>query len=110
MQCKKCKNECMESELTNGYCYECSQKYKDDIAELKNTENPISTKIKTASSIIKIIGYIGTIIVLLALIFAYGFLIGITGGILEAFVIFITTTLLDGFAEIIQLLQNIKDK
>lgn len=110
MQCKKCKKECMESELTNGYCYDCYQKYKNDITELKNIENPVATKVKTASSVIKIIGYIGTVIILLALVFAYGFLTGIIGGILEAFAIFIITTLLDGFAEIIQLLQNIKDK
>lgn len=110
MQCQKCKKECMESELTNGYCYNCYQKYKDNITELKNIKNPIATKIKTASSAIKISGYIGALLLLFALVYYYGFFIGIVWSISEAFIIFITTTLLDGFSEIIQLLQNIKDK
>lgn len=110
MQCKKCKKECMESELTNGYCYECYQKYKNDVIELKNIENSIATAIKKASTIIKIIGYIVTSILLFALIYTYGFFIGIISALIEAFIIFITTILLDGFAEIIQLLENIKNK
>lgn len=110
MQCKKCKKECMESELTNGYCYECYQKYKNDVIELKNIENPIATAIKKASTIIKIFGYIGTAILLFALIYIYGFFIGFISALIEAFIIFVITILLDGFAEIIQLLENIKNK
>lgn len=110
MQCKKCKKECMESELTNGYCYECYQKYKNDVIELKNVENHVATTIKRASTIIKIIGYIGTVILLFAFIYTYGFFIGFTFALIEVFIIFITSILLDGFSEIIQLLENIKNK
>ena len=110
MNCKKCKKECMESELTNGYCYECYQKYKNNIVELKNIENPIATTIKKASTVLKIIGYIGTAILLFALIYTYGFLIGCISALIEVFIVFVTTILLDGFAEIIQLLDNIKNK
>ena len=28
MQCKKCKKECLDSELENGVCRECSSKEK----------------------------------------------------------------------------------
>ena len=43
-------------------------------------------------------------------IYLYNFTNGLIVGILTAFVIFVITILLDGFAEIIQLLENIKNK
>lgn len=110
MQCKKCKKECMESELTNGYCYNCYQDCKGNIEELKTITNETASKIKKTSNVIKILGYIGSLILLFLYIYIYNFTTGLIAGILTAFSIFITTILLDGFAEIIQLLENIKNK
>lgn len=110
MKCKRCKKECMESELNNGYCYECYQKYKDDITELKNVNNEVADTIKKISKIIKILGYLGSVILLFVYIYVFSFLSGIIFTILEVFTIIVATTLLDGFAEIIQLLENIKNK
>lgn len=110
MKCKKCKKECMESELTNGYCYSCYQESKGNIEELKTIKNDTAEKIKKTSNVIKILGYIGSLILLFLFIYLYNFTNGLIVGILTAFSIFITTILLDGFAEIIQLLENIKNK
>ena len=38
MKCEKCKKECSESELIEGYCYECRNKYKDDEYNKNNSE------------------------------------------------------------------------
>lgn len=110
MQCKKCRKECMESELINGCCNDCWEKYKNNPSELKNVKNYTAAVIKRASTIIRIIGYLATVILFFAITSAYNFLIALAFAITEAFAIFIITILLDGFAEIIQLLENLNNK
>ena len=34
MQCKKCGKECIESELTNGFCSDCIEKYGQNSQEI----------------------------------------------------------------------------
>lgn len=114
MHCKECCRDITEEEnkLYDGYCKKCYKINQDYLRETENSDgvNQVSSTIKTISTVLKILGYIGAFLLLFALIYYYGFFIGIVWSISEAFIIFITTTLLDGFSEIIQLLQNIKDK
>lgn len=42
MTCKKCKKECLESELKSGYCSECFKEYSGDINKLKINNNSVS--------------------------------------------------------------------
>lgn len=110
MQCKKCKKECMESELTNCYCQTCWEKYKDNPTELKNIKNPTATTIRNLSTFVRIIGCIVTAILLFVIAYSYDIIIALIVAIVEVFTLFVVAILLDGFAEIIQLLENLNNK
>lgn len=103
MKCKRCKKECMESELNNGYCFECYNKYKNDITELKNIKNSVAEDFKKWSICCIILGIV---LVIIAIIEKYGFF-AILSIVATVSVI---TALLRAVAEIIQLLEDIKNK
>ncbi len=96
-----------------------TQLKKDELQETssKNTEllekrkyNIISSKIFTISLILKWLGYLASIIVFIFSVINNQIVIGLLYGLISALLTFITTTFLDGFAEIIQLLEDIKNK
>lgn len=101
MQCKKCGKECMESELTNGFCEDCLKKYGENSQELKFVNNNIANTFKILVYIIIVIG------VILAIV-------GCTLNLIYGILIFVSTLLsalfLRAIAEIIQLLEDIKNK
>lgn len=103
MQCKKCKKECLESELKNGYCSECFKKYSGDIDKLKITNNSISKFFRVGSVMIIILGIFLGIISFSA---NYGIFISLSC----AFTMFVFSAFLIAIAEIIQLLEDIKNK
>lgn len=103
MQCKKCKKNCMESELVNGYCLDCLQKYKNNKEELKNTENKFGKTLRIAS-----------IVIVLLFVF-YGLILIIADkNTILAISLIISSVFLGFFiralSEIIQLLEDIKNK
>lgn len=114
MHCKECYRDITEEEskLYDGYCKKCYKINQDYLRETENSDgiNQVSSTIKTISTVLKVLGYIGTFVLLFSLIYLFSFLTGILSALIEAFIIFIITTLLDGFAEIIQLLEDIKNK
>lgn len=103
MKCKRCKKECMESELKDGYCFECYSKYKNNIAELKSIKNSVAEYFKKWSICCIILGII---LVIISIIQEYGFF-AIVSIIATVAVV---TALLRAVAEIIQLLEDIKNK
>lgn len=72
--------------------------------------NAISSKIFTISLILKWLGYLSAVIACVFFIFCNQIILGLLTGLLSALSTFILTTFLDGFAEIIQLLEDIKNK
>lgn len=103
MECKKCKKECIKSEITNGFCIECFQKYNGNISSLKKIDNNIANYFKKWS-ICAIVA--GVILALLSIVASYGILT-ILSIILITLVI---SAFLRAIAEIIQLLEDIKNK
>lgn len=103
MECKKCKKECMESELSNGFCSECIEKYGENTSKLKNISNPIADILKKWFISIIIGGLILGII-----LFIY------SQEIIGAFICVIVSLpialLIRALAEIIQLLEDVKNK
>ena len=108
MQCKQCKRECLESELRNGVCNECfkknlsSVKGSDDTPR-RNIENAIAQEFKIWALIILIVGIISAVIS-----FAVSENIVIALITLGSF--YIIWMALRAIAEIIQLLEDIKNK
>ena len=101
MQCKKCSKECMESELIDGYCSDCIKKYGINSNEIHHKENHLAKSIKSSIVIIMVLGCISAFIAVIN-----NWVVGIS--------IFIAT-LAAAFsflviAEIIQLLEDIKNK
>ena len=103
MECKKCKKECMESEIINGFCSECFQKYKGDISKLNSISNPIANYFKKWA-ICSIVA--GIIIAVLSIIASYGILTILT----IVSISLVISAFLRAIAEIIQLLEDIKNK
>ncbi len=101
MQCKKCGKECMESELKNGFCEECLKKYGKNPQELKLVNNNIANTLKILVYIIIIIGII-LAIVSCTINLIYGILIFVSA--------LLSALFLRALAEIIQLLEDIKNK
>lgn len=103
MQCKKCGKECMESELTNGYCSDCIEKYRENSEEIHNIGNHLANTYRILMGIVILIGIIFTILV-----------ISISGSILSGILVIIATALMTLFfrtiSEILQLLEDIKNK
>lgn len=72
--------------------------------------NTVSSKIFTISLILKWLGYLSSILVGIFFIVSKQIVLGLLTGLLFALSIFIITAFFDGFAEIIQLLEDIKNK
>lgn len=103
MTCKKCKKECLESELKNGYCSECFKEYSGDINKLKINNNSVSIFFRISSIVVIILGiFLGII----AFATSYGIFISLSC----VFAMFIFSVFLIAIAEIIQLLEDIKNK
>lgn len=101
MRCKRCKMECLESELVDGYCSECRENYKNDVVELHHTKNSVSEGLKVWYIIILIVGVLGT---------TFCFTFNIAYAIAILCLTLFLATIINGFAEIIQLLEDIKNK
>ncbi len=101
MKCKKCGKECMENELVNGFCKECIDKYGENSEELRDVENRIARIIKILVGIIIVLGIICMII---------SFSYDIIYTVIIILSTFISALLLRAIAEIIQLLEDIKNK
>lgn len=103
MTCKKCKRECMESELKEGYCSDCFETCNGDMNSLKNIDNSIAKFFKIGSIAIIILGILLGII---AFSFNYGIFISLSCTL----VLIVFSVFLIAIAEIIQLLEDIKNK
>ena len=103
MECKKCRKECMESELTNGFCNECIEKYGNNTTKLRNTLNPIADMLKKWFISIIVAGLILGIIIFIYSTEIVGALVCVIASLPIAF-------LIRALAEIIQLLEDIKNK
>ena len=103
MQCKKCGKECIESELTNGFCSDCIEKYGQNSQEIYYKENHLANTYRILIGVVVLIGIILTIMVL-----------AMTGGIFYGILVVISSALMVLFfrtiAEILQLLEDIKNK
>lgn len=102
MNCVKCKKNCLESELVDGLCYECRNKYKNSSGALEGN-NLVAQAFKIWCFAALIVGIILSII-----LFAndYGILLTVIC-ISASLVVF---AFLRAIAEIIQLLEDIKNK
>lgn len=121
MKCVRCKKECLNDELINGYCYDC-RKYlgvdEKNISSLKynsDVTNEVGSKISVASSIIKYSGMVSSVIGAIVYICefkdsAFGVVLAIVLGFIGIIVSYFIGLLLDGLAEILNLLENIKNK
>ena len=112
MECKECCREISEedSKKYKGYCKSCyREKYNSNNDDIKDT-NPLVDKLNIIVKLLHIIGYILFIIIGIILFineeFLYGFII-IIGGIILTL---LSTIFLEVSAEIIQLLEDIKNK
>ena len=103
MKCKRCKRECLESELTNGFCSDCIEKYGNDPEELKNIRNPVANEFNIISIIIDIVG-------LILGLYCFFSGSGVLTGILCMGACFTISLFYKAVKEIIQLLEEIKNK
>ena len=134
MKCEKCKKVCMESELINGYCYECRNKYKEEsyskndgeLSEVINkiakenqnenlkynitTENPTAKKLKLIINATWVLSIIFALISGIVLIIQEQVVTGIIIMIALPFSAWLSTVVLESFKEIITLLQDLKNK
>lgn len=102
MNCVRCKKNCLESELVDGLCYECRNKYKSSSGALE-VNNLVAQSFKIWCFAALIVGIILSII-----LFAndYGILLTVVC-ISTSLIVF---AFLRAIAEIIQLLEDIKNK
>lgn len=101
MQCKKCGKECMEGELTNGYCSDCIEKYGINSQEIHHKKNEVASVIN---------GFFIAVIVIGCIASAFGLLTNVISGLLIVVGTFILAISLRAVSEIIQLLEDIKNK
>lgn len=96
-QCKSCCKDITGEELKeyNGYCQKC---YEDNN---NKGENQVASSIKSISILFIIIGIIGTIYV-----FTYNIVLAFIVGIMSIAI----SRFIFGYGEIIQLLEDIKNK
>lgn len=103
MLCKKCKKECIESEIIDGFCLECYNKNHGDMSKLKSIKNEMAEYFKKWA-VCTIIA--GIIMGVLSMIASYGILTILTILLVSA----VIGAILRAIAEIIQLLEDIKNK
>lgn len=101
MQCKKCGKECMEGELTNEYCSDCIEKYGINSQEIHHKKNEVASVIN---------GFFIAVIVIGCIASAFGLLTNVISGLLIVVGTFILAISLRAVSEIIQLLEDIKNK
>lgn len=101
MRCKRCKMECSENELVNGLCETCQEFAKNESSK-KRIINKVADNLGLWKILFWLIGLLACIYLISVNLIAYG-IIALVSNIFIA-------TLLGGFAEIIQLLEDIKNK
>lgn len=96
-QCNECYRDITEEEAEeyNGYCQKCHENNKN------KGENQVASSIKSISILMIIIGIIGTIFT-----FTYNTLLAFIVGMMSI----VISRLIFGYGEIIQLLEDIKNK
>jgi uncharacterized protein YacL len=116
MKCLRCKKECLESELIDGFCYDCVHSTNSTINPQTHTlddsvENEYSRKINIFVNIYRSCG------IIICLLFSFIYAIEATAvieAILIAFIviaiILITSFFIEALGVIIQLLEDIKNK
>ena len=99
------------NELKNDEIQESSLSSTSNQEQTENIRkyNTISSRIFTISLILKWVGYLCSIVLCVFFIAVNQVLWGLLYGLISALSVFIATTFLDGFAEIIQLLEDIKN-
>lgn len=97
------------TQLKEDEIQETSSKSTESSEKIRRYNN-VSSKIFTISLILKWLGYLASIIVCTICVANNKIAIGLLYGLLLALSTFITTAFFDGFAEIIQLLEDIKNK
>ena len=102
MNCVRCKKNCLESELVDGLCYECRNRYKSSSGVFEGN-NLVAQAFKAWCFAALIVGIILSIILFVN---DYGLLLTIVC-ISSSLVVFL---FLRAIAEIIQLLEDIKNK
>ena len=115
-------NNCKAINRGERFCHNCGNdllenKVQDDNEEKtieytnsSNSSNVVAQKFTLIVVINKIIGYICSIVIAIILIIAVNFWIGLVFGLLIAVMTWLSTLLLEAIAEIINLLQDIKNK
>lgn len=98
---KQCKNCCRniteeESKLYNGYCQKCYEDSND------NCENGVASKIKSIAILIGVIGIICAFFVIFSSNIILAVIIAVISIVIAIFIF--------GYGEIIQLLEDIKNK
>jgi hypothetical protein len=95
--------ECLESELVDGYCSECRENCKNNIGELQYVENKVANRLKIWELLFFFVGILSFVILMVLNI-------GVIYAIVSLCSSIFFSTLLGGFAEVIQLLEDIKNK
>lgn len=116
MECKECCREITEedSKLYKGYCRSCyKEKYgttNNKKYDNKNETNSVSDKINLIVSILHFIGYGLSLISGIALFINEEVLYGFVAIVIGIIITLLSTIFLEAISEIIQLLEDIKNK
>lgn len=117
MYCPKCKTLLEEDEKASGKCFNCGASFSSVLPEEKKStqksdaisnENTVGGILKAIGILILIIGTIGSIVI--ASTGSYRHEFSFTGFILPEIGTIVSGMMILGFAEIIQLLEDIKNK
>lgn len=103
MECKKCRKECLETELKEGFCVDCYKRYDGNITKLKTSKNVVAQYLKNWAMASIVVGMLLAIIGFIANESFLSVICIILGSLIAA-------GLLRAGSEIIQLLEDIKNK
>lgn len=103
--CHNCGNDLLENKAQNN-----NEEKTIEYTNSSNSSNVVAQKFTLIVVINKIIGYICSIVIAIILIIAVNFWIGLVFGLLIAVMTWLSTLLFEAIAEIINLLQDIKNK
>ncbi len=125
LKCKKC-GEDIQGYAFMGYCEKCFDKYenskieklesyKPNVKEINNNktiDNEVSDKFTLFVIITKALGYLLSVISFFVIMFATNgnILIGLLIGAIICIITLLLSLFLEGFAEVLQLLEDIKNK
>lgn len=101
MRCKRCKMECADNELIDGYCEVCRDIIKSEAVRSKYIVNALSKRLTIIEILFVLIG-----VGLTTFCFTFNIIYGIISLCISVFIVAILSSL----SEIIQLLEDIKNK